>query len=119
MTPNDNLSDDETSPPDFWQNAQQVLQAGEQASRLLQSPVFNMAYRMQMEDTINRWLTSKPKETNLRDSLYYEAQAQVAMTTKLQAFVEQAQAVLAAQAAEHDGRGKRAEYLDTQGFGYQ
>jgi hypothetical protein len=119
MTQHKNSSDGENSPQDFWQNAQELMQAGSEAARLLNSEVFNLAYRLQMEDTVNQWLTSEPKETNKRDSLYYQSQALVAMATRLQSFVEQAQVIMQKQAATQDPRGKHAEYLDTQGFGIQ
>ena len=119
MDPSNKQQDGEGSSQDFWQGAQEMMAAGERAAQLLNSDVFNLAYRLQMEDTINQWLTSEPKETNKRDSLYYQAQAQVAMATRMQSMVEQAQALLAKQNAEHDPKRKRADYLDTQGFGIQ
>lgn len=119
MDPKSNLDEEGKQQPDFWQNAQEVLNAGEQAARLLQSPVFNMAYRHQMEDTVNQWLTSSPKESNKRDSLYYQAKALVEMATRMSGFVEQAQRIMAEQGAERDPSRKQADYLDTQGFGIQ
>jgi len=108
-----------TSSEDFWKGAQQVIAAGERAAQLLNSPEFNLAYRMQMEDTINLWLSSEPKEQNKRESLYYQAMAQAQMATRMQAFVEQAQRLLAEQHATDDPDTRRANYLDTQGFGIQ
>lgn len=119
MDQTNNSGGDETSQPDFWQNAQEILSAGEQAARLLQAPVFNLAYRQQMEDTVNQWLTSSPKESNKRDSLYYQAKALVQMATRMNGFVEQAQRVLVEQGADQDPKRKQADYLDTQGFGIQ
>ena len=116
MDRNKNSQDGEQSQEDFWQTAQELMAAGEKASRLLNSDVFNIAYRLQMEDTINQWLASEPKETNKRDSLYYQAKAQVAMATRMQSFVEQAQVLLQKQAEKHDPKRNRAEYLDAQGF---
>lgn len=119
MDRNNKQTDGETSSQDFWKGAQQVIAAGERAAQLLQSPEFNLAYRMQMEDTINLWLSSEPKEQNKRESLYYQAMAQAQMATRMQSFVEQAQRILAQQHAEGDPEAKRANYLDTQGFGIQ
>ena len=116
MDQNEHSQDGEQSQQDYWQTAQELMAAGERAAQLLRSDVFNVAYRLQMEDTINQWLTSEPKETNKRDSLYYQAKAQVAMATRMQSFVEQAQVLLQKQAEKHDPKRNRAEYLDTQGF---
>ena len=107
------------SQEDYWNAAQEMMQAGVEASQMLNSSVFNMAYRLQMEDTINQWLTSEPKETNKRDSLYYQAKAQVAMATRMQGFIEQATVLQQKQAEQSDPSVKHAEYLDTQGFGIQ
>jgi hypothetical protein len=114
-----NSPNGEHSQQDYWQAAQEMMRAGEEAARLLNSPVFNLAYRAQMEDTINQWLTSEPKETNKRDSLYHQAQAQVAMATRMQSFVEQAEMLRAEQDTKQSEEHKRNEYLDTQGFGIQ
>lgn len=119
MDRNSNSHDEENSQQEYWQAAQEMMAAGEQAAQLLNSPVFNVAYRAQMEDTINQWLTSEPKEQNKRDSLYYQAQAQVAMATRMQSFVEQAQRLHEEQRKKQDPKQQRAEYLETQGFGVQ
>ena len=119
MDHNNNSHDAGNSSEDFWQGAQEILQAGEQAAQLLNSQLFNVAYRMQMEDTINQWLTSEPKETMKRDSLYHQAKAQAQMATRMQGFIEQAQVVLVKQNAEQDPSVKRADFLDKQGFGIQ
>lgn len=110
---------DGASSEDFWNAAQQIMAAGEEAARLLNSPIFNLAYRQQMEDTINQWLVSEPKETNKRDSLYYQARAQVAMAERMQGFIEQAQRLAAEQAERQSPEAKHNQYLDTQGFGVQ
>jgi hypothetical protein len=112
-------SDGEQSSQDFWQGAQEMMAAGERAAQLLNSDVFNLAFRLQMEDTINQWMTTEPKEQNKRESLYYQVQSQVAMATRMQSFVEQAQVLLEKQSQERDPSAKRNNYLDTQGFGIQ
>ena len=110
---------DEQSQEDFWQNAQEILQAGEQAAQLLSSPLFNYVYKQQMEATINEWITSAPKEVNKRESLYHQVQAQGQMATRMAEIVEQAQ-VVQQKVAENDApAAKQNEYLDTQGFGIQ
>ena len=119
MDPNQHKSEDGQSQEEFWNAAQEMMQAGSQAAHLLNAPVFNLAYRLQMEDTINQWLTSEPKESNKRDSLYHQARAQVAMATRMQGFIEQATVLQQQQAAKSDPNAKHAEYLDTQGFGIQ
>lgn len=119
MDPNQQSNESEQSSEDFWNAAQEMMAAGHQAAQLLDSQIFNTAYRLQMEDTINQWLTSEPKEVNKRESLYHQARAQVAMATRMQAFVEQAQVLAQKQAERHDPERKRNEYLDNQGFGLQ
>ena len=119
MDPNLNNNAEEQSSEDFWNAAQEMMAAGQQAAQLLNAPVFNMAYRLQMEDTINQWLTTEPKEVNKRESLYYQAQAQVLMANRMQGFIEQAQVIAQKQAERQDPNVKRNEFLDTQGFGLQ
>jgi len=116
MDPQKPLPEGEQQQQDFWQSADQILKAGEQAAQLLNSPLFNHVYRQQMEDTVNQWLTCEPKEVNKRESLYYQARAQQEMATRMATFIEQAQ-VMKNQLAENAAPDvKRSEYLDGQGF---
>ena len=116
MDQKENLGDGANSTEEFWQNAQQVLQAGQDAATLLNAPVYNLTYRMKMEGLINEWMTTSPKEVNRRESLYYQTQALREVTQGLSSLVEQANVILAEQSARQDPSAKQNEYLDTQGF---
>ena len=116
MDQTQNSENDESSTDEFWQNAQQVMQAGQEAAQLLNAEVYNLTYRMKMEDLINQWLTTQPKEQNRRESLYYQAMALREVTQGLSALVEQANVILEKQSAAQDPAAKRNEYLNNQGF---
>ena len=45
---------------------------GEQASMLLDSPVFNLAWRSTIQDIQEEWLRTEPKEREKRESLHAE-----------------------------------------------
>jgi hypothetical protein len=99
------------------QSIQEILALGEQASQLLNSPVYNVMYNLQLRNTFNQFLETTPKEVNKREGLYHEAQGMIRMTRQLGALVEEAQRILREQEEKRDPRRAAADYEDRQGFG--
>lgn len=93
---------------------QQVMEMGGAASHLLQNPVYNVAHRMAVDEVIDLWSRTSPKEVNLRESLWHELQALGKASVRLSSMVSRAEELLERQANEP--RRKRQEYEDEQGF---
>ena len=96
---------------------QQILATGENASQLLNSPVYNMAYQRLLNDKFQQWLATDPKEERKRESMHAQAKGLIEITELLSGAVQDAQRVLADQQAQNDPGAQRAQFLDTQGFG--
>lgn len=112
-----NGSSESSKPPenDSGQTLAQIVRAGEEAARMLQSPVYNMAHRMVLDEKIQAWAASQPKEREKRESLYYEVQALGAIAQTMAGMVERSIQVLSSSTDGPD-RAER-DYLDRQGFG--
>lgn len=54
---------------DLSRSVQEILALGDQASRLLGSPVFNVVYNLQLRDLFHAFLETSPKEQNKRKSV--------------------------------------------------
>lgn len=96
---------------------QRIIQTGEQASKLLGSPVYNIAYQQLLNTKFQEWLTSDPKEERKRESLFLQAKALTEMTDLLGDAVADAQTLLQNQQAENDPGQRRQDYENEQGFG--
>jgi len=94
---------------------QQVLEAGAQASKLLESPIYNQVYQMQINDIFAQWLSTEPKEERRRESLWHQAQGLKGSAEAMGGMVKYAKTLLDEQSKSHEARESAA--LDTQGFG--
>lgn len=99
------------------QNLQEILAMGEQANQLLNSQAYNLAYRMQMDQIIEQWLTSDPKHSNFREGLFHKARGLMDSAHTLGGMVTQAQEVLQKQSEEQNPDQRHSNYMDTQGYG--
>lgn len=95
------------------------LQSGEAAAELLQSPIYNQAYQMCMNEIFMEWMNSEPHEKNLREGLYFQRLGMATQAEKFSAAVRAAQQVLRQQQEKHDPQVQEQERLDEQGFGIQ
>lgn len=96
---------------------QHVLQVGEQASKLLNSQVYNMAYQQLLNQKFQDWMASTPKEVNKRESLFMQAKGLVEVTELLASAVEDATRVQQNLNTQNDPHAQGQEFLDQQGFG--
>ena len=109
--------DEEQSQDYSSEDVQRVIQVGEHASHLLKTPVYNLAYRNVVDQIVQDWMGSSPKETMKRESLYNQVNGLIEVTEKLASAVDEAQRVLSEQQAQNDPSAVQNEYLDNQGFG--
>ncbi len=72
-------------------NKQQILQSGEEAAALLNSPVYNLAVNSVVEDLGTQILQTEPHEHNRREWLYSQGSAIGRINSKLVEFVQMAQ----------------------------
>jgi hypothetical protein len=82
---------------------------------MLRSPVYNIAHRMVLDEKIQAWAASQPKEREKRESLYYEVQALGMIAQTMAGMVERSIQVLNS-SKEGPDRAEQ-DYLDRQGFG--
>lgn len=94
---------------------QQVIQMGEAAANLLENPIYNLAHRMAVNEAVEAWSQTQPKEREKRESLWAEVQALGRTAQTLGVMVERAKELVQKQ-AEQDFN-KEQEYMDQQGFG--
>ena len=100
---------------DYGVPLEQIIHMGEEASRLLNSPIYNLSHRMSLDQTIQEWAATQPKEREKRESLWYELQALGRVAQTMAGMVERAQQ--AAQARNEEQENADRDYLDRQGFG--
>ena len=93
----------------------QVIQMGEQESQLLNSQIYNVAHRMAIDETIQAWAATSPKEREKRESLWAEVQAHGRAAMVLSGMVERAQQAMVKQSEQREVTEN--EFLDKQGFG--
>jgi hypothetical protein len=117
MQQNNDLSQDEDLQDLSTDQIQRILAVGEQASQLLGSGVYQVAYRKVLDQNYSEWLTSSPKEREKRESLYQATQGLIAVTEELAKAVEDARRLLQEQEQRNSPAARNQEYLDTQGFG--
>jgi ribosomal protein L22 len=96
---------------------QKILRIGEQASQLLNNPVYNMAYQQLLNVKFQEWMSSSPKEQAKREGLYTQAKGLVEVTELLASAVEDAQRVQQDLNMQNDPLRQQQEYADQQGFG--
>jgi len=78
-----------SSQPDI----QSILEAGNQAAQLLNSPIFNIAYRETVNRFFNEWLTTKVDHSKERETIYSRVTALQTVATTLSEFVQQAETI--------------------------
>jgi endo-alpha-1,4-polygalactosaminidase (GH114 family) len=93
----------------------EVLVRGEEAARLLESPVYQLAHNMAIESVVEEWISTEEGETQKRESMWREIRALALTQDMLVALINQAQQqnLTQEQAAEQDLN----RYEDEQGFG--
>lgn len=94
---------------------QQIIQMGEQAASLLNSPVYLTAHQLVVNGLIEQLVGSEPKEREKRESLYLEIRAMGHAARQLSEMTARAKELLERQAQEQSS--SHADYLDRQGFG--
>lgn len=92
---------------------EQVVRMGEEASRLLNSPLYQLAHRIAIDQALAEWSTTSPKEREKRESLWHEVQAHGRAADVMKGCIERAQQIMADQQQGQSDSG----YFDTQGFG--
>jgi len=92
---------------------QQIIAAGEEVARLMQSPVFQKAYGDTVQSYTDDIISTSPAHSKERDSLVTEARALTRVMSRFRHYWQQAEAVLAQQNAQAPANGVD-EY---QGFG--
>lgn len=112
-------SQDDSSEPLSLEQQHRIMEVGEEASRLLQSPVYNLAYRNVMDGIFHNFIESHPKEEKLRESLYYQVQGLKEVTMLLATSVADAQRIRTELDEENSVDRKYQEHLNTQGFGLE
>ena len=70
---------------------EQLLSRGEEAARLLNSPVYNLAHQSLIQSYQDRILETAPNERNLREWLYTLMTSLSDVANELASFVNQAQ----------------------------
>jgi len=80
-------------PPRLPPTREELISLGEDASRLLLSPVFNVAVRDAIESWQDRILTSQPHETELRESMYFRMRALNDVLTEFPGFINAARSM--------------------------
>jgi hypothetical protein len=96
---------------------QHIMKVGEEASLLLQSPIYNTAYQQLINQKFQDWLASSHKESQKRESLYMQAKGLVEVTDLLATAVEDAKRVQHDLNTQNDPTRAEQEYLNEQGFG--
>jgi len=100
---------------DYGVPLEQIIHMGEQAAQLLNAPVYNLSHRMALDQTIQAWASTQPKEREKREALWYELQALGRVAQTMAGMVERAQQ--ASTTRNHEQENAEKEYLDRQGFG--
>jgi hypothetical protein len=106
----------ESSPAnDSGLTPQQVMEMGQAAAQLLNSPIYNAVHQMAVQEVIEAWSATSPKEVNRRESLWQELQALGKVAQKTAELVDRSKELLENQnQAQHN---HNQEYLNNQGFG--
>jgi hypothetical protein len=94
--------------------AQEMLSQGEAASRLLDSPVYNLAHRSVVQNLQDEWMETKAHEKEKREGLYQMIRGLSAVASEMAMMVEQAK-MLGNDQLEDERRLELA-YNDNDGF---
>ena len=66
---------------------------GEQASRLLDSPVYNIAHRSVIQNLQDEWMTTDPKEKEKRQGLYQMVRGLSTVSSEMAMMIERARLI--------------------------
>ena len=66
---------------------------GEEASRLLDSPVYNLAHRSVIQGIQDEWMTTLAHEREKREGMYHRVQALAAVAEEMALMVARAQQI--------------------------
>ena len=93
---------------------QEMLSQGEEAARLLDSPVYNLAHRSVFQSIQDEWATSSPHETQKREGLFQQIRAMSAVANEMSMMVTRAQAINDDELAKE--RKLQIDYDENAGF---
>lgn len=90
------------------QDTQQILQAGMEAARLMNSPIFGMAYRETLNHYFNEWVSTDREHSRKRDEIYLRVCGLEDVAKTLAGYIQQAE-TLAQQQSQQDPNQFMAE----------
>jgi hypothetical protein len=91
------------SPLPLPPSREEILNRGEQASQLLNSPVFNLAVRSAIESWQDQSLRSEPGAVAEREALYYQIRGLQQALIELPGFINQALALTQRELEQEEG----------------
>ena len=71
----------------------EILSQGEEASKLLDSPIYNLAHRSVVQNLQDEWAQTSPHETQKREGLYQRLQALSTVASEMAMMIAKAQNV--------------------------
>jgi len=90
------------------QDTQQILQAGMEAAKLMNSPIFGLAYRETLNHYFNEWVSTEREHSRKRDEIYFRVCGLEDVAKTLAGYVQQAE-TLAQQQSQQDPNQFMAE----------
>lgn len=99
MTKKDSVKGGKKSSPDIAPMKMQpeplsiseILTQGEEATRLLDSPIYNLAHRSVVQSLQDEWVGTSPHETQKREGLYQRVQALSQVAAEMAMMIARAQ----------------------------
>ena len=98
------------------QSPSEILTAGEEAARLLDSPIFNLAHRSVVTNLQDEWIGTKAHEREKREGLYQMVRGLSAVSSELAMMVEQAKRVNEDELAQERKKQSLLDYNEHSGF---
>jgi hypothetical protein len=115
MTSKQNTSKSNEQPVnDSGLSPQQVMEMGQAASQMLNAPIYNAVHSMAVNEIIEAWSTTAPKEVNRREDLWKDLQALGRVAQSTANLVARAEELL--QRQNNQQQEQNQEYLNNQGF---
>ena len=74
-------------------SAGEILTQGEEASRLLDSPIYNLAHRSVVQNLQDEWVGTSPHETQKWEGLYQRIQAVSMVAAEMAMMIARAQSL--------------------------
>ena len=90
-TNSQNLSQIKTQPQQ--PSAVEILSQGEEASRLLDSPIYNLAHRSVIQGIQDEWMSTAPHEREKREGMYHRVRALASVAEEMALMVAKAQQI--------------------------